>query len=45
MSILIAPTYKVGEKYEVDGAIILLVSELIAIYNRPCVVDNSGTIQ
>lgn len=31
--------------YEVSGEILKLVIELIAIYNKPCIVDNGGTIQ
>ena len=31
--------------YEVNGEILKLLLELIAIYNQPCVIDNGGTIQ
>ena len=33
------------DKYIVSGEILRLVLDLIAIYNKPCVVDNSGSIQ
>lgn len=36
---------KANNKYEVDGAILKLVLDLIAIYNKPCVIDNGGSIQ
>ena len=33
------------DKYVVSGEILKLVLDLIAIYNEPCIVDNSGSIQ
>ena len=36
---------KFDNTYEVKGSILLLLLDLIAIYNQPCVVDNAGTIQ
>ena len=33
------------EKYIVSGELLKLVLELVAIYNKPCVVNNAGTIQ
>jgi len=31
--------------YEVKGTVLRLLLDLIAIYNRPCVVDDGGAIQ
>ncbi len=36
---------KDDEIYNINGVILKLILELIAIYNQPCVVDNGGTIQ